>query len=406
MRILVYGINYASELTGIGKYTAEMCEWFAANGDYTTVITANPYYPEWKIHKGYKNKYSTEVLKGVNIHRVPIYIPKKVNGAKRILHDFSFLFSSLLIWLRLIFAKKYDLIFCIAPPFHIGLWPILYRVFRGGEIVYHIQDLQVDAAADLGMIKNKVLIKLLFKAEKLILKASNKVTTISLGMQKKINTKANDLCEILLPNWADTEFLKPLDNREALKERYGFSQNDFVILYSGNLGEKQGLDIILDAAKGFASDSHVKFVISGNGAYKNKLIDLKEKFNLRNVSFFPLQPYGEFPLFLNMADLHLIVQKKAAGDLVLPSKLTNIAAVGGVSIVTAEKGTSLHAIVNDHNLGITIEPESTEALVNAIRKALGSDLNDYRRSARTYSELNLNKDSILSSFRKRMEPVE
>ncbi len=96
MKILVYGINYAPELTGIGKYTSEMCEWLAIHGHEVRVVTAPPYYPEWEVSKPYSSyRYSYEEMKGVRVWRAPLWVPGKVNGLNRIVHLMSFALTSL-----------------------------------------------------------------------------------------------------------------------------------------------------------------------------------------------------------------------------------------------------------------------------------------------------------------------
>ena len=190
MRILIYGINFAPELTGIGKYSGEMSAWLAANGHTVHVITATPFYPLWKAQSGYSNRWwRRENMAGVRITRCPLYIPAKVTSAKRILHEFSFVAATFPVWVKRLFQKKYDVVICVAPPFHLGFLALVYARLKGAKLVQHIQDLQVDAAKDLGMLRNQRFLNIMFGAEKFILKRSTAVGTISPGMQKKIESK-------------------------------------------------------------------------------------------------------------------------------------------------------------------------------------------------------------------------
>ena len=101
MKILIYGINYAPELTGIGKYSAELAEWLAARGHEVSVVTAPPYYPQWRVHDGYRSgRYAKEELRGVTVRRAPLWVPEKPGGAKRLIHLASFALSSLPSLLR------------------------------------------------------------------------------------------------------------------------------------------------------------------------------------------------------------------------------------------------------------------------------------------------------------------
>lgn len=404
MRILIYGINYAPELTGIGKYTSEMAEWLASNGHEVTVISALPYYPEWSIHQKYKGRsWFTENINGVKVIRCPLYVPQNVTSMKRILHEFSFLLSIFPIWFASLFQTRFNLVFSIAPPFHLGILPLFYAKLRGASLINHVQDLQVDAAKDLGMIKNKSFLNIMFSIEKFILRRSTKVSSISEGMRKKILAKGiNKENYLMLPNWVDENVIKPMTKHESLRNKFGILESERVILYSGNLGEKQGLEIVINVAKSFKADVNLKFVICGSGGGRNRLVKLAEEAMLENVMFLPLQPYNELSNLLAMADLHLVLQKKSASDLVMPSKLTGILAAGGCAIVTAESGTSLYEVVHDNNLGILVMPESEGNLISAIKKALSEDLSIYRKNAREYSKVHLSKDTVLKEFNRQL----
>ncbi|RYY35304.1 MAG: colanic acid biosynthesis glycosyltransferase WcaI [Sphingobacteriaceae bacterium] len=397
MRILVFGINYAPELTGIGKYTGEMCEWLAAEGHEVNMITAMPYYPEWSVHPSYKGKWwHTEKMNGVNVHRCPLYVPKDVSAMKRIIHEFTFLLSSLVYWLKFFFGKKQDVVMCIVPAFHLGFLSLLYSKIRGAKMIYHVQDLQVDAAKQLDLIKNKTFLNLLFKMEYFILKHSTYVSTISKGMLNKILQKGiPEAKTFMLYNWVDTQHIRPLPASESLRSRLGLTPADKVVVYSGNLGEKQGLEIIVEAA---TTLHDVKFLIFGSGGGKEKLQELVKQSGVTNVSFYGFLPYAELPNLLATGDIHLVLQKSSAADLVMPSKLTSILAAGGCSIVTALPGTSLYDIIHENSMGLLIAPDSAALLTECIANAFNSDLDAIRANAREYARQNLDKDFILKRF--------
>jgi len=308
-KILLIGGNYFPEPTGIGKYNGEMIDWLSAHGYLCTVITTYPYYPYWQIQEPYKKKsflYKRELRKAaphsspINIIRAPHYVPKNPSGIKRIISDFSFFFTAYLVVLVFLFKKRHDFVITVAPPFQIGLLAVLYKVVKRSKFLYHIQDLQVDAARDLEMIKSRIILKILFSVEKFIIKNADTVSTISLGMIKKVMTKA-DKNVILCPNWVDSEKFFPIKDRKKLKTQFGYSPSDKIVLYSGAIGEKQGLEAILFVAKSLQGLTNVKFVICGSGPYKERLELLKEELQLKNLIFSPLQPAYKFNEFLNIA---------------------------------------------------------------------------------------------------------
>jgi colanic acid biosynthesis glycosyl transferase WcaI len=236
----------------------------------------------------------------------------------------------------------------------------------------------------------------MFRLEKYILGKADHVSTISEGMIRKVKEKT-DISVIHFPNWVDTSLFYPIPDKMMLKQKWGFEKSDHIILYSGNIGEKQGLDNILHVAQRCISNPSLKFVICGNGAYKNRLLELAVIMDLKNVHFMPLQPLDEFNNFLNMADIHLILEKKNASDLVMPSKLTTILAVGGNVIATANEGSSLHHTIKTNNLGVVIEPENIDELHDAILRVC-SDKDEWAINARSFATRNLSGAPIMNQF--------
>jgi colanic acid biosynthesis glycosyl transferase WcaI len=399
-RVLILGINYSPELTGIGKYTGEMVNWLSDNGYQCTVITSFPYYPNWKVQSPYSGKfYKKEITKEgrVVIYRCPFYVPAKPSGLKRILHEASFFISAFFQIIPLFFIKKYDHILCIAPPFHLGFLGLFYRFFKGGKINYHIQDLQIEAARDLKVVKSNLVFKILFGLEKYILKRVDTISSISNGMRNKIIDKSQR--EVLnFPNWVDTDKFYPLIDKSSVKEEWGYKANDKIVLYSGSIGEKQGLDALIDIAMECLPNSMIKFIICGNGPYKQNLEERAIANRLHNLKFMPLQSSDKFNSFLNLADVHLVLQKSEASDLVMPSKLTTILATGGLVIATANEGTSLYKDIVENDMGIVIKPENNEILKDAILNACQIDHSIKVNNARQYAEKFLNMDVMLNKM--------
>ncbi len=404
-RVLLVSGNYFPEPTGIGKYNKEMTDWMADHGFDCTVISTYPYYPYWKVQEPYTRKYlwySKEELataKGnpITVYRCPHYVPRKPTGIRRIALDFSFSLSVFFQILKMIGSKKFDIIITVVPPLPLGLLSVLYKKMRKAKFLYHIQDLQIEAARDLQLIKSESAIRALFRIERFIFKNADTISSISKGMIQKIKEKSDGRNIVFFPNWADLSFFYPMDNKAELKEAFGFSPNDSIVLYSGSIGEKQGLEAILTAAREYLG-SCVKFLICGSGPYKDKLHLLSEEMELNNVIFFPLQPLEEFNRFLNMADVHLVIQKANASDLVMPSKLTTILAVGGLAVITANYDSSLHSLVSEYNMGILAEAETEEALVKAIAVALHNNNDLVKANARRYAEEFLSIDKVMQRY--------
>ena len=389
-----------------------MMDWLAKQGYDCTVITTFPYYPFWKVQPPYTNRwYKKEVVNypasnsEIKIYRCPSYIPTHPTGKQRTIQDFSYWLAKFFVVFKLIITrKKFDLIINIAPPFHLGYLGLMFRFFNGGKLLYHVQDMQIEAARDLKMFYHKKVLAGLFRIEHRILRSADHVSSISAGMIEKIQSKINKQI-VFFPNWVDTDFFAPLPNREKLKVKWGYKPDDMVCLYSGAVGVKQGLEGVLVAAQQLLAHPEIKFIISSSGPYKEELAKNAAEKGLTNIAFLPLQEKEVFNEFLNMADVHLVMQKATAGDLVMPSKLATILAVGGVSIITSSPGTSLYKMVDEYDLGYIIEPGKSDLLVKKILE-IKDDNGRHQKgvNARNYAIKYLNIDNVMAEFVKNFLP--
>ncbi|RPD41798.1 WcaI family glycosyltransferase [Chitinophaga barathri] len=401
-RVLLIGGNFSPEPTGIGKYNGEMIRWLVENGYECTVITSYPYYPQWEVQEPYgrsKRWYKKEVSHGgkLKVYRCPQYVPAQPTGKKRMLLDLSFSMSAFFKLLQIIPARKHDLVITVAPSFQLGLLAVLYKKLRGAQFLYHIQDLQIEAARDLQMIRSDRLIKMLFGVERYILRRADVVSSISDGMMHRIGEKVQKHVQFF-PNWVDTSLFYPVDEKETLKQEYGFAPEDKVILYSGAIGEKQGLEAILHTAKAMLNRPDLKFVICGSGPYKSKLEAMAAEMSLQNIIFYPIQPFEKFNRFLNMADVHLVIQKAGASDLVMPSKLSTILAVGGLALVTANRGSGLHSLVDKYQMGILVNAEDQQALNEGVAQAVSESSAGITGNARAYAAEHLAISGVMGRF--------
>ncbi len=400
MKLLIYGLNYSPELTGSGKYTGEMAEWFSQQNAGVRVVTAPPYYPEWKIAPGYSGwRYRKQAINGVDIIRCPLYVPAQPSTITRLLHLASFAFSS--FW-ALFFCLKWrpDVIITIAPTVFVAPTALLFGVVTRAKTLIHIQDYEVGAMFGLGMMNQGIVGKLALKVESWIFRHFDRVSTISSKMIQLAENKGVNPDRILyLPNWVDTSFVTPQSDGNGYRSKWGFTASHHVLMYSGNIGRKQGLEIIVEAASAFKDNDHVQFVIIGQGAYRTELECLARNSGLTNIHFKDLVPYEDLPQLLAAADIHLVVQKKGAADVVLPSKLTSILSAGGNALITAEKDTELGLLVEKHpGIAELVEPENLNAFLAGINRLLKKDTKKTNKVARAYAVNYLAKDAILFRF--------
>ena len=264
--------------------------------------------------------------------------------------------------------------------------------------VLHVQDYEVDALFGLSFARGERLKRWAFAVERAVLRSFDRVSTISSGMLRRAEQKgvANDQLRFF-PNWSETARFKNVPRNADLLRRLGVDPDKRVLLYSGNIGEKQGLECVIEAAGRLADRTELVFVVVGEGAGKARLLELCLQRNLTNVVFAPLQPYDDLPALLASADCHLVIQKRGAADAVLPSKLTNILAVGGNALITADPDTSLGVLCTEYpGIATLVEPESVEALVAGIEHVLAMPMPNTIASG--YACEFLDKDQILTRF--------
>lgn len=404
MKIILYSLNYSPELTGIGKYNGEFVDWLAERNHSIDVITAPPYYPEWIIRKGYKAFfYKKEYAPNVNITRCPIYVPKKVNTIKRLIHLISFALSSSFVLFSKCWAKP-DIIILVQPTlFCAPITLLLSKLFKI-KVIMHIQDFEIDAMLGLELVKSGRIFRWVKGIEIWLMGKFNIISSISFSMLDNVHAKKIPKERLLyFPNWSDTGFVTPDTNGQDLKESLGFSNEDKIVLYAGNIGEKQGLEIVLKAALNFKGVKNIKFLFVGTGAYVKELKNMAIQLKLENVIFKDLLPWELVPALLAFADIHLVIQKKGAADAVLPSKLTNILSAGGYAIVTADKNTELGRIEEKHpGIFCRIEPENPSLLVLVIKELLSIKDLGYNKVARDYAEKFLDIEKILPVVEKKL----
>ncbi len=405
-KILLIAGNYYPELTGIGKYNGEMINWLADNDFNCTVISTYPYYPSWKIQEPYNKKkrwfykenFITSNGNSITVYRCPHYVPSKPIGKTRMLLDFSFFVFAALRLISLT-GKRFNYTISVTPPLPLGFLAALYKNVSKARFLYHIQDLQVDAAASLNMINSKKLLNALYQIEKYILKKADHISTISQSIADRVKAKTNKPVYIF-PNWVDIIKFHPITNKVGLKISYGFKPDITLILYSGSIGEKQGLDVMLSVAEIFMNENiPVQFIICGSGPYKRTLEKIAGEKKLINTIFLPLQPLEKLNEFLNMADIHLVIQKADIADTVMPSKLTTILSVGGLAVVTANKGSGLFNMISEHNIGLLCNADNVESLYETIKTILVTDYSSVCTNARNYAEEFLSVDKIMSHYK-------
>jgi colanic acid biosynthesis glycosyl transferase WcaI len=402
MKIVLLSMNFAPELTGIGKYSGEMADELVARGHEVIVVCAPPYYPSWTLGQGYTNQaWTREHPKpGLTVLRCPVWLPRRLGGLSRLIHLTSFALSSFPVLMRLVTLRP-GMVFVVAPALFAAPAGWLAARLSGAVAWLHVQDFELDAAFELGILKGRIVRELVRGAERRLMGAFDTVSTISRRMLRVLASKGVDARRSeLLPNWVDLGVVRPGDRSPTLRRQLAIADRQTVCLFSGTLNRKQGLDAIVEAARLLAVHRDIVFVICGNGELRDVLETSAR--GLSNLRFLDLQPAHQLNALLNMADIHLLPQLRGAADLVMPSKLAGMLASGRPVIAGAAAGTEIAAVLDGR--GVLTEPECAAGFARAILELAGDEARRgaLGRAGREYAERTLSTPAVFDRLQLRL----
>ncbi len=366
MRILVLSINYWPDITGIAAFNTWRCEYLASQGHQVTICTGPPYYPEWRVPAAYRGKLmQREERNGVTVLRSWMFVPQALNTKKRILHEASFLASS---FARALASSRPDLIFAVSPPLGLALTATALSRLWHIPFVFDVEDLQPDAAVELGMMKGQTVIRALYRLERLAYEGAALVGTLTEGMRQRIVEKGIDPAKVVLfPPRADSSLytLRERTDGSAFRQRYGL-EGKLLVSHSGNMGVKQGLEVILEAAERSRERPDLQYFFVGDGTMRPQLEEQAQARRLNNVRFLPVLEADLFQEMLAATDIAVITQQRVVSNIVFPSKIVTLLCAGCPVIASVNSESEVARVVLRSGAGLVVEPENAEALLRAV----------------------------------------
>jgi len=369
MHFLFIGINYWPDATGIAPFTTGRCEYLASRGHRVTVLTGFPYYPNWRVPDAYRGRLrADEERNGVRILRSWLYVPAQANAIKRILHEASYIASSTLRALARRGKDRPDLIVVTTPPLALGLSAILLSRLWKVPFVQHVPDLQPDAALDLGMLRPGRLTEVLYRIERLGYRKAALVSTLTDAMRQKILDKGIAPEKVVLfADWARSDLfdVPAVGGGAKFRQTMGLG-NELLVVHAGNMGVKQGLEVILGAAERSRDDRSIRYLMVGDGAVRRRLEEQAKASRLDNISFVPLLPDDQFMDLLAASDISLVTQQKSVADIVFPSKVITLMSSARAVVASVSSGSEVARVLQQADAGVLVAPEDPAALLNAI----------------------------------------
>jgi colanic acid biosynthesis glycosyl transferase WcaI len=369
LRLAVLCPHFAPDTAPTGEVMTRIVHELAALGHELHVVTALPWYREHRIEAGWDGRYvRREATEWGSITRVhPFPGDDKKNLVRRALGFAGF---SVLAGLGSLPGGRVDAVVAMSPPLTMGLTGWATHLVRRGPLVFNIQDVFPDAAVETGAITNRHIIRVARWLERVSYHRAAAVTVLSEDLRENVVAKVRPSHRSrvhVIPNFVDTEFIAPADRRTAFRAELGIGDEP-VVLYAGNVGFSQSLDMVVAAAARFPKAT---FVINGDGAARGALE--AQAADLANVRFSGYQPKARVPEVLASGDIHLVPLKRGLGRVSVPSKTYSILAAGRPVLAAIDPGTEVPRMLEASGGGVAVPPDDPEAFEAALG-ALLSDL--------------------------------
>ena len=340
-------------------------EW-ARSGHTVKVVTCFPHHPTGRIPQEYRGRFfCRESVEGVEVYRNWVFAPPNRGIFKRTLGHLSFMLSSLMLSLPRI--GEVDVIIVSSPTFFSVISAYVFSLTKRVPYVFEVRDLWPAIFVELGVIKNRIVIKSLEAIEMFLYRRASKVVVVTESFRSDLVKRGIEASRIeVITNGADVSFYHPGVNGDWVRKEHGLD-GKFVALYLGAHGVSQGLTSVLQAARKLSADSDIHFLLVGEGAEKDSLMQQTEHWSLRNITFVAGQPKHQVPAFYAASDVCLVpLRHIELFSGFIPSKIFEIMACGRPVIGAVEGETA--EILRRSAAAIVVQPEDPDSLATAIRK--------------------------------------
>jgi glycosyltransferase involved in cell wall biosynthesis len=343
----------------------ELAQTLQTKGHEITVLTGFPNYPSGKIYPGYRLRlFEREKLEGILVIRVPLYLNHSQSSIKRAVNYISFAVSCSILgfWL----APRPNVIFVYHPPLTIGLPAWMLSRLWGVQFVYQVQDMWPETLSATGMLKNRQLLLLVGRFARWVYSKAHSILVISSGFRKNLIDKGISPKKVcIISNWAEGEIAQRGVPDLSLAQRLGLAGR-FNVMFAGNMGEAQGLETVLEAAKLLEDFPNIQFVFVGNGIALPRLIEMAKAQSLSNVRFLGRFHHDAMPGLYALADVLLVhLKDDPLFRITIPHKVLSYLGTGK-PILAAVAGDAAE-LVGTSRAGIVCSPENPRALADAIR---------------------------------------
>jgi len=383
--VAIIGSNFWPEPTGISQTTGEFASFLATRGHGVAVATAMPYYPEWRIYPAYRGRlWMREDMGGVTVFRAWHVVSPHPSTLTRLGHEITLCACLIPQMVRAI--RRAAVVYVVSPDLSVavvGLW--VARLLRRPRVLV-VKDVMPDAAVDLGMMRNRILIGISRWLARRAYASATVIHTLGAGMRRRIAALSPARSIEIVPDTIDADELAPPVGENLFRSRF-VPSGTFAVVHAGNMGKKQDLDLLLRTADLVRHDATIQFYVFGDGAVREQFLLRRDELGLANVAHHPLQERALLPHMLTGADVLLVSQLAEVGDLVVPSKLLTAMAAGAMIVAACSGDSESARLVAESDGGLCIDSGDAEALVHVIGQLRRGevDTEGYRTRARSYA---------------------
>ena len=402
MRVLVLSLNYAPEPTGFAPHVAGVCEYLAGRSHAVTVMTGFPFAPAWKRAPGDRRRFLAHQQRaGVDVWRLTHFIPRRPGSVwQRMLMEGTFGASAAILLPLLRCRQAWDVILYVGAQPSIGMVARWGARLLGIPYVVNIQDLAAQAAADVGIVKIGPLFRAMRWFEFAAYRRAAGAMVLCEAFRDVLTHDGYRADRIrLIRSPVDVERIRPVAADPAFRRGIGLAEDDFVVLFSGSMGLKQGLMNVLEAARQLkAEQPSVKWVFVGDGQALGALRVFAETHALQeHVRFIPLQPEAMMSTMFAAADVLLLNQVSAVKDTVIPSKLLTYMASGKAVLAAINERSQGATILRDAEGGVIVRPEDPAALMEGVKVMRATDQRPAMgRRNRAYAEQHFDQRNVVA----------
>lgn len=400
MHILLLSQYFPPETGSAAAKMAEMAHYLTDRGHQVSVVSQVPCYPAGVVYPGYEGAwFRREQQNGIRVSRTWSFAsPERSKFKPRFMNYASFMGTALA---GILSGPRPDVMLVYSPPLFLGMTATLASKAWRCPFVFWVNDLWPRAAIHLGFMHEGPLYRLACALENFTYRNAARVFVYSARMLEEV--VANGCSRTKIENhplWIDTEVFHPDPAGAArIREQYGWGQK-FVILYGGNIGLAQGLDVIVESARLLRETPDIHFVMVGSGVEKDNLESRARNYDLTNLEFIGHQPKDEVLAYFSAADI-LFAHLKAAPHRVgtVPEKILAYMACGRPVLMAAQAGAAVD-LIKEHGCGEAVAPDNPEALARAVQSLYQRrhSLDDMGAKGRQAAEVHFAGPKVLTAM--------